>query len=158
MFTINTNWGLFQYNYLTYSISSTAPIFQFVIDRILKSLKSTICYLDDVLIHDKNLKECYDNVCAVLDFFVQHTLKVNIDKCVFFQKKCKLFGLYNKWRGSQFNKDEVLAVKNASAPKDSTTQLKSYLSLLNFYLRSIPNISTELKPLYNFLEKNVKLI
>lgn len=36
LFTINTNWRLFQYNYLTYGIFSTTPTFQFVMDKILK--------------------------------------------------------------------------------------------------------------------------
>lgn len=154
LFTINTDWGLFRYNYLTYGISSAAPIFQSVMDRILKGLKSTICYLDDVLIHGNSLEECYDNLCAVLDRFVQHGVKVNIDKCVFFKKKVNYLGFIVSEEGISPAEDKILAVKNAPSPKD-ITQLRSYLGLLNFYSRFIPNMSTRLKPLYNLLEKNV---
>lgn len=51
---------------MTYVISSAIPILQSVMDRILNGFKSTICYLDDVLIHGKDLGECYENVCIVL--------------------------------------------------------------------------------------------
>ena len=45
------------------------------------------------------------------------------------------------------------AVQEAPAPT-SVTELKAYLGLLNFYGKFIPNLSTELEPLYQLLRKN----
>ena len=45
------------------------------------------------------------------------------------------------------------AVQEAPAPRN-VTELKAYLGLLNFYGKFLPNLATELEPLYQLLRNN----
>ena len=49
--------------------------------------------------------------------------------------------------------DKVEAIQKAPTPKN-LTQLRAYLGLLNYYNRFLPNLSSELAPLYKLLRKN----
>ncbi|XP_058817138.1 uncharacterized protein K02A2.6-like [Topomyia yanbarensis] len=55
---INTIKGLYSYNRLPQGASSSAAIFQKVMDQILKGLAGVFCYLDDVLIAGEDFEEC----------------------------------------------------------------------------------------------------
>ena len=50
--------------------------------------------------------------------------------------------------------EKVEAVKNAPRPKN-VTELKSYLGLLSYYTKFLPNLSTVLAPLYQLLRADV---
>lgn len=50
------------------------------------------------------------------------------------------------------NSEKVRAIVNAPEPKD-VSQLKSYLGILNYYGRFIPNLSTEIHELNELLGK-----
>ena len=56
-------------------------------------------------------------------------------------------------KGIQPTQDKVRAVKDAPAPTN-LHQLKSFLGLINFYAKFLPNLSTVLAPLYVLLQKN----
>ena len=50
--------------------------------------------------------------------------------------------------------DKVQAIQDAPQP-ENVSQLKSYLGLLSYYRKFIPNLSTLLTPLYALLKKDV---
>ena len=49
--------------------------------------------------------------------------------------------------------EKVEAVQETPAPKN-ISELKSYLGLLTYYLGFLPNLSSELAPLYKLLKHN----
>ena len=49
---------------------------------------------------------------------------------------------------------KVKAIVEATAPRN-VTELKSYLGLLNYYGRFLPNLSTTLAPLHYLLKKGI---
>ena len=50
--------------------------------------------------------------------------------------------------------DRVQAIKDAPTP-DCVSKLKSYLGMLTYYSKFLPNLSTTLHPLYKLLRKDV---
>jgi len=63
---INTHKGLYQYTRLPFRVSSAPSIFQAAMDRILQDVKSTMFYLDDILVSGVNEAERSQNLKAVL--------------------------------------------------------------------------------------------
>ena len=55
-------------------------------------------------------------------------------------------------QGLQPTDEKIQAIKSAPAPQD-VTQLKSFLGLLNYYSKFLPNLSNTLAPLYRLLQK-----
>ena len=64
-------------------------------------------------------------------------------------------GIPGSGQGLQPTDEKIQAVKNAPAPTD-VTQLKSFLGLLNYYSKFLPNLSNTLAPLYRLLLKKTK--
>lgn len=55
----------------------------------------------------------------------------------------------------QFGLHQVKAVKEAPCPKN-VSELKSYLGLLTYYSKFLPNMAEVLVPLYKFLRKDIQ--
>lgn len=64
---INTIKGLYAYNRLPQGASSSASIFQKVMDQVLQGLENVSCYLDDVLISGKDMEDCKNKLYLVLE-------------------------------------------------------------------------------------------
>ena len=60
-------------------------------------------------------------------------------------------------QGLQPTDEKIQAINNAPAPTD-VSQLKSFLGLVNYYCKFLPNLSNTLAPLYRMLQKNAKWI
>ena len=58
-------------------------------------------------------------------------------------------------QGLQPTQKKIQAIHNAPAPTN-VGQLKSYLGLLNYYCKFLPNLSCTLAPLYRLLQNHVK--
>lgn len=89
---INTIKGLYSYNRLPQGASSSASIFQKVMDQVLKGLDGVFCYLDDVLIAGKDFEDCESRLYLVLDRLAKFNIKVHLKKCKFFVSSLPYLG------------------------------------------------------------------
>lgn len=152
---INTHLGLFAFTRLTYGISSAPGIFQTVMDSILSGSKNTKCYLDDILVYGSTLQDCYKNVKNVFNKLEQFNVKVNKNKCKFFHTSVEFLGHLIDVNGIHPTQEKILAIKSAPLPRN-LTELKSYLGLLNYYIKFIPMLSSKLKPLYDLCQSGIE--
>ena len=54
--TINAQKGLYQYTRVPFGIVSATALFQKIMDTVLQGIPSTICYLDDILVTIKLMR------------------------------------------------------------------------------------------------------
>lgn len=154
---INTPKGLYSYNRLPQGASSSAAIFQQVMDTVLHGLEFVSCYLDDVLIAGKDYEDCKNKLALVLDRLAKANIKVNYKKCKFFVSTLPFLGHILSQDGLQPNPEKVATIQQAETP-DNVNKLKAFLGLINYYNKFLPNLSTLLNPLYNLLKKDVKYV
>lgn len=154
---INTIKGLFIYNRLPQGASSSASIFQQVMDQILEGLEYVYCYLDDVLIAGKDFDDCKRKLFLVLERLNNANIKVNLDKCKFFVSQLDYLGHILSDKGLSPCPDKIATIQKARVPQN-VTELKSFLGLINYYNKFIPNLSSKLFHLYNLLKKNVRFV
>lgn len=155
LLTINTLKGLFRYTRLPFGVSVAPAEFQRVMDEVLKGLEKVCCYLDDVLIGGKDKSECETRLLQVLNRLENHNIRVNLEKCKFFEEKVSYLGHEINGLGIQPNRKKIQAIVDAPSPKN-VIQLQSFFGLLNFYNRFIPNLSSEMRVLYDLLKKDKK--
>lgn len=154
---INTIKGLYVYNRLPQGASSSASIFQQIMDQVLEGIDYVYCYLDDVLIAGKDLNECRQRLHVVLKRLSDANIKVNWEKCKFFVTKLTYLGHVICDKGLLPCQDKISTIQHAKVPKN-VTELKSFLGLINYYNKFIPNLSSKLYYLYNLLRNDVKFI
>lgn len=152
---INTHKGLFQYNRLPYGVSSAPGIFQRYMEGVLQGIPNVIVYLDDILVTGKNESEHLSNLSQVLLRLEQAGLRAHKSKCKFLAKSVVFLGHVIDEQGVHPVKEKVLAIREAPMPRN-VSELRSYLGLLTYYGKFLPNMADLLAPLYALLSKDVE--
>jgi len=154
LLTINTHKGLWRFQRLCFGLNAAAPIFQSIMDQVLKNLKKVKAYLDDIILGGENLVECKNTLEAVLERLNRYNIKINIEKCIFFSESIEYLGHKLDAEGIHPSEHKVEALKNCPRPQN-IKQLKSFLGLLNYYNKFIHFSANLLHPLYNLTKNNV---
>ena len=84
-------------------------------------------------------------------------MRLKYDKCAFLFPAVEYLGHKISVHGLQPTDFKVQLIKNAPVPMD-VSQLKSFLGLVNYYCKFLPNLSNTLAPLYRKLQKNARWI
>ena len=153
--TIKTHRGLYRYTRLPYGIASAPAIFQRVMDTILQGLPGVMCYIDDILVTGANDAEHLKNLEAVLKRLQQYGIHLKRSKCRFLCPRVEYLGHLIDSQGLRATKSKVEAIVNAPPPQN-VQQLRSFLGLLNYYGKFIPNLASITHPLNALLHNDCK--
>ena len=153
--TINTHKGLFQYNRLPYGISSAPGIFQWNMENLLHNIPYVTVRVDDSLVSGACDEDHLNNLEEVLKRLESAGLRLRKNKCVFMEPQVTYLGHKVSKEGIQPLDDKVEAITNAPAPKN-VSELKSYLGMINYYQKCLPNLSSVLAPLHELLRKETR--
>ena len=152
--TINTHKGLFRYNRLPYGVSSAPGIFQRTMEGLLQGIPSTGVLLDNILITGPNTEEHLDNIEKVLGRLSDAGLRLKAEKCQFMKPVLECLGHRIDAEGFHPVDAKVKAIKEAPTPTNAS-ELKSFLGMLNFYGKFMPDLSSTLEPLHELLRKDI---
>ncbi|XP_048578018.1 uncharacterized protein K02A2.6-like [Nematostella vectensis] len=153
--TVNTCKGLYQYNRLPFGVASAPAVFQSTIDTILKGIDGVVCYIDDILITGRNDQEHKARLEAVLERLEKYGISLKLSKCSFLEDRVGFLGHVIDAEGVHPSPEKVRAVVDAPAPTN-VTELRSFLGMLQYYGKFLPNLSTLLHPLNNLLRDGVE--
>ena len=153
--TINTARGLFTYKRLPYGVSSAPGIYQRVMDSLLKGIKNTMVYLDDVLITGKTDEEHLQALDLVMERLMNAGFCLKKQKCHFMVEEVEYLGHRIDALGIHPSGHALTAVRDAPAPVN-VAELRSYLGMVNHYGRFVSNLATVLAPLHQLLRKEMR--
>ena len=139
LLTINTHKGLYRYNGLPYGVASAPGIFQRTVEGLLQGNPSTGVLLDNIFITGPSTEEHLDKIEKVLRRLSDAGLRLKAVKCQFMKSVLECLGHRGDAEGFHSVEAKVKAIQEAPAPKN-LTKLKSFLGMLNFYGKSIPNL------------------
>ena len=149
---INTHKGLYKYNHLPFGIASAPSMFQRVIESILQDIPNVCVYLDDILVTGKTDEEHLHTLEEVLARLQAAGIRLHRNKCTFMAAVIEYLGYVISAGGIRPTNRKVNALKAAPAPSN-VSQLKSFLGVVNYYSKFLPNLSSTLSPLYRLLQK-----
>ena len=92
---INTHKGLYQYTRLPYGVASAPGIFQRVMENVLRDLKNTIVYIDDILVTGRSEEDLIKNLKLVLARLQDAGLRLHKNKCLFMKPSVTYLGYLN---------------------------------------------------------------
>lgn len=153
--TITTHKGLFQFLRLPFGVKPASQIFQAIMDSILQGIPNIFSYIDDLIIGANSIEELMSIVRQVLDRLKEYNVKVNWDKCHWFCKRVLFLGHILSRDGINPNPEKIKAIVEAPSP-ENTTQLKSFVGLVNYYSKFVAELSVMLRPFYDLLKKGAK--
>ena len=148
--TVNTHQGLYECCRLPFGVASAPAVFQRAMDSILQGIPFVICYLDDILVSDRTDDEHLQHLEEVLRRFQHHGVRLKKEKCCFLQTSVEYLGHRVDAQGIHTSEKKVKAILDAPTPRN-LPELRSFLGMLNFYTKFLPNLSSTLQPLHQLL-------
>ncbi|CAL8135317.1 unnamed protein product [Orchesella dallaii] len=152
---INTHRGLYRYNVLPQGIASSPAIFQEMMDTMLRGIPNCGSFVDDGICSGKSNDLHIKNLKTILARMRDWNYKLSRDKCEFFKPSLKFLGQIVCSEGIRTDPCKVEAIMSMRAPKD-VGEIKSFLGLVTFYAKFIPNLSTVVEPLNELTRSEVK--
>lgn len=90
---------------------------------------------------------------AVLKRIFERGIRVKKEKCSFFQQEHRYLGHRISAQAISATTEDLDALLKAPVPKDMQ-QLQSFLGVVNFYGKFLPNVATIAQPFFMLLRKN----
>ena len=91
---------------------------------------------------------------VVLQRLEEANLRLNFGKCFFLRPKLEYLGHVIDAQGIRPTEEKTQAIRDAT----NVTELRSFLGILNYYGKFLPNLSTKLYPLHTLLGKKTKWV
>lgn len=111
-------------------------------------------YLDDIIIFSRNLEEHEVHVQMIKNRLKEAGLILNDEKCEYTKKEITILRHKISGDGIKPLESRILAIKSLKLPS-SKKQLQSYLGMINYCRKFIPNLSIMCKLLYNIFRSEI---
>ena len=138
---------------MPYGVKPASGIFERFIENKLSNVPCTVVKIDDILITGKNDKEHVKNIKKVSEILNEVGALVNKSKCLFFPNEIICIGFLIDKNGIRVNPRKIDPIINMPQPTN-VKQLQSFLGVVNYYSKFIPNMADIAKHLYKLIEKN----
>ena len=147
--------GLFIYNRLPFGVSSAPLIFKRVMENLLQGIPGVSVYMDDILVTGPTDEQHLSQLAEVLHRLKDAGVKLKKSKCFFLLPSVEYLGHTISSEGLHTSDAKVNGILKAPAPT-SVSELWSFLGLINYYGKFLPDLATTLAPLYTLLQKKKK--
>lgn len=130
---------------MTFGLCNAAQTFQRLIHEVCRGLDFIFAYIDDICIASKSPEEHLEHLRINFERLLKYKLAVNVSKCDFGKSETKFLGHQVTAAGLLPLPDKIKVIRDFPLPT-IVSQLKSFLAMLNFYRKFLPNaIETQAK-------------
>ena len=155
--TFATHDGLFRYKRLSFRVNSAPEKYQQIVRQVVSDINGVQNIADDLIVHGKNNEEHDRNRHRVLQRLQEKNLTLNPQKCQFRMDKVVFMGLLVSKYGIGPTEEKVRAVLESSRPA-TPTEVRSFLGMVGFSARFIPNFATIAEPLRGISRQGVPFV
>ena len=155
--TFATHDGLFRYKRLSFGVNSAPEKYQQIVRQVVSDINGVQNIANDLIVHGKNNEEHDRNLHRVLQQLQEKNLTLNPQKCQFRMDKVVFMGLLVSKYGIGPTEEKVLAVLESSRPA-TPTEVRSFLGMVGFSARFIPNFATIAEPLQAISRQGVPFV
>ena len=144
--------GLFEWNVMPFGLSNAPSTFQRLMNEVLRPFigRFVVVYFDDILVYSRSrtdhLRHLRD-VCAAL---LREKLYAHPKKCSFFTTEVSFLGFILSARGVAADPAKVAAITTWPPLRD-VHDVRSFIGLVTFYRRFVPNFSGVAAPITDLI-------
>ena len=146
-----------EYNYMPFGLVRAPRTFQRLMDKVIEGLEfnSALAYLDDVIVFGSSIDETMNRMLIVLERLRSANLKLKAKKCLLFATQVKYLGHVISEEGVSTDPDKIKDIVQWHTPR-TIKQTRSFLGMVNYYSRFVPNLAQVAHPLHQVTKKNAK--
>ena len=123
--------------------------------QVLSGIPNVAYYIDDILITGCTRAKHIENLRMVLCRLKEYGLKLKHSKCEFFAKDLEFLGHRISPEGVKPTAERITSIGDAPTPTNRK-ELQSFLGMLTYNAKFLPNLSHILHPLYQLLLQHTK--
>lgn len=155
--TFATHTGLYRYKRLMFGITAAPELYQHIIQQVLQGCEGVHNISDDIIVHGRSLEEHDRRLNKVFERLREKGLTLNPDKCQFRISRIVFMGHVLSEKGIAPMEDKVKAILEAREPT-TVSEVRSFLGLVTFCSRFIPDLATIAEPLRRVTRKNTAFL
>ena len=142
-------WGLYEFVRMPQGLMNSLSTFQRIMELVFGdlNLSELILYLGDVLVFSQTVSEQVDRLEKVFHRLQEHGLKLNGEKCQFFQTQVAYLGHVVSKEGVAVDPDKIARIRDWPVPS-TVADPGLFLGLASYYRRYVDNFSTLAGPLH----------
>ena len=152
--TFATHKRLLRYKRLMFGVSCAPEMYQRVIQQVLEGCDGVRNIHDDIIVHGQTTEDHDKRLEQAMERIQNRGLTLNKEKCKFHMCELEFMGHLLSARGIGPSQTKVEAVTEARQP-ESAAEVRSFLGLVNFCARFIPDLATVSEPLRKLTRKDV---
>ena len=148
-----TEYGQFEFCVVPFGIKFASGLCNRVMNEILEDCKTFVTtFVDDLMVHSNSFEEHVKHIGIILSKLNDAGITLNKKKCKFGHSKVKFLGVIVGEGEVSPDPEKVEAIKNFRKPA-TKKEMRSFLGLLSFYRKFVPNLSKYIAPLTDLLRK-----
>ncbi|XP_062599512.1 uncharacterized protein LOC134261046 [Saccostrea cucullata] len=147
-----TSKGLFQFRVMPFGLVTAPATFSRLMRKLLYGMSNIDNFIDDIIVFTEDLDQHLEVLHELFTRLRNANLTAKPSKCAVGYKSLECLGHIVGENQLKPNPDKVRAIQEAPAPS-TKRQLRSFLGLLSFYRKFIPNFSSVALPLTDLTKK-----
>ena len=150
-----TPWGLYEWIRVPFGLTNAPAEFQRFMEDSLFDVRDEFAfpYLDDVIVFSDSFTSHLEHLRIIFRRLKEKGIKINPEKCKFFQKKVNFLGRVISEDDYQIDESNITAVTSlAKTLPTNLSELRHMLGLLGYYRKYVQNFSRIAQPLFNLLK------
>ena len=129
-------------------------IYQREIELVLSGIPGVCNISDDIIIGGKTAEELLNRQTLVLDRLEERNLKINLRKSKFLQNEILYMGHKISADGIAPDSTKIDVINTLKAP-NNIKELHSFLGMITYCSKFLPNFATNTDPLRQLLKKDI---
>ena len=142
---------------MPFGLCNAGAIFQRIMELMLKCVKSSTAYIDDVLTYSKTFEDHIQHLEELLIRLKDANIKVKTSKCKIACKETMFLGYKISDKGVTIDESSIKSLLKYPRPK-TPKQVKQFLGLAGYYRQFIHNFAEIVDPINKLTRKKVKFI
>ena len=147
--------GKYEFLMVPFGLAQVPAYFQLLMNKVLKGLKFTMMYLDDIIIFSQDESQHLEHLEIVFSHLQEAGLKMKHSKCDFFKSEIHYLGHLISPEGISPLPNKLDSIKHTPVP-NSTKEIKQFLGLTDYYRKFVPRFADISRPLTTLTKKDTK--
>ena len=150
-----TLFGKYEFLMVPFGLAQAPAYFQLLMNKVLKGLKFTMTYLDDIIIFSQDELQHLEHLEIVFSHLREAGLKMKHSKCDFFKSEIHYLGHLISLEGISPLPNKLDSIKHMPVP-NSVKEIKQFLGLTGYYRKFVPRFADISRPLTTLMKKDAK--